>query len=84
MAAITKEIVTAGPALWAAAPPVMEKSPAPIIAPMPSATKLGAPNVRFKLCSEEFPCTPCSSCKSVMDLTNRELKIINPPKNECI
>jgi hypothetical protein len=45
---MTKEIVTAGPALLAAARPVIENSPAPMIAPMPSATRLPAPSAALE------------------------------------
>src|ERR1035438_9552154 len=47
-AATTKESTTAGPALSAATMPVSENSPAPMMAPMPSATRLTGPSVRFK------------------------------------
>ena len=40
-----------GPALFAAARPVMEKSPAPMIAPIPSDVRLKAPRVLLRLCS---------------------------------
>ena len=48
MAAITKESTTAGPALSAAAIPVNENSPAPMMAPMPRATRLNGPRVFFR------------------------------------
>jgi hypothetical protein len=46
-AATRNEIVIAGPALVAAAIPVIENSPAPIMAPTPSATNPGAVSVFF-------------------------------------
>ena len=42
------ESTTAGPALSAAAMPVSENRPAPMIAPMPSATRFTGPSVRFR------------------------------------
>ncbi|MNR00962.1 hypothetical protein D3C85_1167530 [compost metagenome] len=42
-------MVIAGPALLAAAEPVMENSPAPIMAPMPKATRLTGPRVLFRV-----------------------------------
>src|ERR1051326_249118 len=50
MAATTKESTTAGPAWSAAAMPVSENKPAPIIAPMPKATRLTGPSVRTRWC----------------------------------
>src|SRR5215213_7625823 len=41
-------MVTAGPACPPAAAAVLTKRPAPMMAPMPSATRLDAPSVRFK------------------------------------
>ncbi len=41
----------AGPAFSAAAIPVSENSPAPMIAPIPSATRLIGPRVRFSVCA---------------------------------
>ena len=52
------EIVTAGPALFAAAEPVIENNPAPMIAPIPSKTNALAPSVFAK------PCSFDSFCKS--------------------
>ena len=43
-----KDNVTAGPALSAAAIPVNENNPAPMIAPTPSATNERADNVLFR------------------------------------
>ena len=37
----------AGPAFSAAAMPVREKMPAPMMAPIPNATRLPGPSVRF-------------------------------------
>src|SRR5215212_307007 len=51
MAATTNESTTAGPAWSAAAIPVSENRPAPMIAPMPRATRLTGPRVFFKWCS---------------------------------
>ncbi len=48
MAAMANEITTAGPAFSAAAMPVSENSPAPMIAPMPSPTRLQGPRVRSR------------------------------------
>ena len=48
IAATTKESTTAGPAFSAAAMPVSENSPAPMIAPMPSATRFTGPSVFFR------------------------------------
>ena len=39
----------AGPAFSAAAIPVSENSPAPMMAPIPSATRLSGPSVRFSV-----------------------------------
>src|SRR5690606_4016702 len=50
-AAIMNERITAGPAFSAAAIPVREKSPAPIIAPTPRETRPVLESVRFKVCS---------------------------------
>jgi len=41
-------MVIAGPALVAAAPPVMENNPAPITAPIPNAIKDQGPSVFFR------------------------------------
>src|SRR5262245_30402235 len=51
MAATTMDSTTAGPAFCAAARPVSENRPAPIMAPIPSAIRLLAPSDRFSLCS---------------------------------
>ena len=47
IAAMANESVMAGPVYPAATVPVMEKSPAPIMTPTPSATRLQGPNTRF-------------------------------------
>ena len=49
MAATTNDKVTPEPAASDAAAAVLTNSPAPMIAPIPKATKLPAPKVRFKL-----------------------------------
>src|SRR5690348_1726909 len=54
MAPITKDSTTDGPALSAEASAVRMKSPAPMIAPMPSATRLFAVSVRLRWLS--FAC----------------------------
>src|ERR1022692_3728163 len=51
MAATTNERTTPGPAFSAAAMPVSENRPAPIMAPMPSATRFTGPSVRLSECS---------------------------------
>ena len=48
MAATIKPMVTDGPALLAAAAAVRTNKPAPIIAPIPSATRLAALRVLFR------------------------------------
>src|SRR6185436_9483618 len=50
--AMINPIVTAGPALFAAAAAVRTNKPAPMIAPIPSATRLVAFSVRFNPFSE--------------------------------
>jgi hypothetical protein len=47
MPATINEIVIAGPALFAAAPPVIENNPAPITAPIPNAISDHGPKVFF-------------------------------------
>ena len=49
MAATTNDNAIAGPAKFAAATPVSEKIPAPMMAPMPSATSCPAPSERRRL-----------------------------------
>jgi hypothetical protein len=51
MAATSMEMAMAGPAFWAAATPVRENSPAPMIAPIPKAMRFPGPSVRFSLTS---------------------------------
>src|ERR1017187_46888 len=51
IAATTNERTTAGPAFSAAAIPVSENKPAPMIAPIPSATRFTGPSVRLSECS---------------------------------
>jgi hypothetical protein len=49
--ATTNEITMAGPANWAAATPVSVKMPVPIMAPIPSVTRLIGPSERRSVCS---------------------------------
>src|SRR5579862_4354125 len=49
-AAITNESTTAGPAFSAAAMPVSENRPAPMMAPIPSATRFTGPRVLANWC----------------------------------
>src|SRR3989442_4381359 len=51
MPASTIESTIAGPACCAAASPVSTKMPVPMIAPMPSVTRLRGPSTRFRECS---------------------------------
>src|ERR1039457_7103536 len=77
IAAMRNEITTAGPALLAAAIPVSENRPAPMIAPIPSAIRLIGPSVRFSECSE-------SSDSSLMRLKDLVAKrFILPPFFPC-
>ncbi|MNH46437.1 hypothetical protein D3C79_1092180 [compost metagenome] len=64
------EIVIAGPALLAAAEPVIEKSPAPIMAPIPKATRFTGPSVLFRVPS---PLSAASLVSKSIDF----LKFIN-------
>ena len=57
----------AGPANCAAAVPVSTKMPAPMMAPMPSSTRLLAVSARFRLCS------PSSGVRSAIDLVRKRL-----------
>src|SRR5260370_597673 len=50
-AASMNDSTMAGPALSAAATPVSENRPAPMIAPMPSTIRFHGPKTRFILCS---------------------------------
>jgi len=61
MAAIINDMVTAGPAACPAAAAVLTNKPAPIMAPIPRATRLPAPRVRFK------PDSPVLACASIAD-----------------
>lgn len=58
------ESITAGPALSAAAIPVKEKSPAPIIAPTPRAIRPELVNVLFK---EPYPLCSASATSLGID-----------------
>ena len=51
MPASTIESTIAGPACSAAASPVNTKIPVPMMAPMPSVTRLRGPRTRFSECS---------------------------------
>jgi hypothetical protein len=68
----TNERAIAGPPLDAAALPVNEKMPAPMIAPMPSVVRFMADNVRFKLCS---PPTAASAFKAAIDFLTKRFAI---------
>ena len=54
MAATIKPKVTEGPAFWAAAAAVLTNNPAPMIAPIPSATNEPELNVRLRPFSESL------------------------------
>src|SRR5687768_7131951 len=60
----------AGPAYCAAALPVSTKIPVPMIAPMPSATRLTDPRVRLRVC---VPSLDASACSSSIDLRVKRL-----------
>src|SRR5579872_2090842 len=68
MAAITKDSTTAGPALSAAAMPVRENSPAPMMAPMPRATRLTGPRVLARWC---LPLSDSSMMRLTVLIANR-------------
>ena len=75
-----------GPALAAAAPPVIEKRPAPIIAPMPSATSEVAERVFFSPLSDSLASAsrlPKGFFTNKLMLGWFELKIIENLKNEA-
>src|SRR5688572_32180124 len=60
----------AGPAYCAAALPVSTKMPVPMIAPMPSATRLTDPRVRLRVW---VPSLDASACSSSIDLRVKRL-----------
>src|SRR5258707_5720015 len=73
IAATTKESTAAGLALSAAAMPVSEKSPAPMIAPIPSATRLTAPSVFFRCVS---PASASAWIRASDFVSKRDIKCI--------
>ena len=48
---MAKETITAGPASWAAARPVITKMPAPMMQPTPSDVSATGPSTRCRRCS---------------------------------
>ena len=66
-------MVTAGPAFKAAADAVLTNKPAPIMAPIPKATKEPALNVRFK----PFSLSEASASKELTDfLINKLIRML--------
>jgi hypothetical protein len=73
-------MVIAGPAWLAAAIPVIENNPAPMMAPIPKAIKPQAPKVLFKVWE---PVSCASFIKAAMGfLTNKLIQLIDFRKNE--
>ena len=76
-----KEMVTAGPAFSAAASPVNEKIPAPMIAPTPSVTRLKELSVLFNV----LPAWALSaSILSILFVLNMTLQPSRPPNYDQI
>ena len=67
------DMETAGPALCAAAVPVMENKPAPMIAPIPIIVKLVAVRVLFK----GFPSSPASCCRELSVFFTHKFAIVD-------
>src|SRR5215471_8551582 len=80
IAATTKESTTAGPALSAAAMPVSENKPAPMIAPMPRAIKLNGPSVFLRCCS---PPSASALMRSSDFVSKRLIDQLPPPPATC-
>ena len=66
----------AGPAYCAAAWPVSTKMPVPMMAPMPSVTRLIGPSTRFSECS---PVAAASAFSCSIDFVRSRCELIQPP-----
>ena len=73
MAATINPKVTEGPAFCAAAAAVLTNNPAPIMAPMPSATRAPEPSVRLSPFSE----SPASAINWLIDFFTNKLILVS-------
>src|SRR4051794_22296094 len=77
MPATIKARVTDGPARSAMAAAVLTKRPAPMMAPMPSATSATGPRVRLRVPS---PVARDSASSPSIDLVLKRVELIHPPR----